>query len=323
MVYTKNIYINHAVVGIDVKRICVFLIIISIGISVLGVCEYQNSLSTNNSSNRTILRMAVPYADDHPSVQAAYYFAELVEERTLGRIQIQVCSDRQLGNEISTIEQMEFGGIAFSVVCTMALPKDAVTIAKYVQDSTEKPNAGRCDTVEIQEPNTDYLSELNLKVLSIYDPDYRCVANNKHPFGEAFSEQTDEQYRLTIQVQSSAILENHLSSLGLMMVQQSDNDLAASLNYGYIDGAEMAFLEYVTSDYIDILPYLTIIQGLEAPDVMLASAVSMGNLSGEDQQIISDCAIQAADRQQELLKDSINKAIDELRPLYLKTRGGL
>ena len=52
--------------------------------------------------------------EDYPTTQGAYRFAQLVNERTKGRIQIRVYANAQLGDENSTLEQLRFGGLDFA-----------------------------------------------------------------------------------------------------------------------------------------------------------------------------------------------------------------
>ncbi|MFO7781197.1 MAG: TRAP transporter substrate-binding protein, partial [Spirochaetia bacterium] len=50
-----------------------------------------------------VFRLAETHAQDYPTTQGNYRFAELVEERTDGRITIEVYPDSQLGEESDVI----------------------------------------------------------------------------------------------------------------------------------------------------------------------------------------------------------------------------
>ena len=58
-----------------------------------------------------ILRYADNQPEDYPTTKAAEYFAQLVEERTHGKIVIRVYANGELGDENSVLEQVQFGGI--------------------------------------------------------------------------------------------------------------------------------------------------------------------------------------------------------------------
>ena len=63
-----------------------------------------------------ILRYAENQPEDYPTSKAAKAFAELVAQRTDGRVKVLVYSGAELGAEQSVIQQMQFGGIDFARV---------------------------------------------------------------------------------------------------------------------------------------------------------------------------------------------------------------
>jgi TRAP-type C4-dicarboxylate transport system substrate-binding protein len=68
-----------------------------------------------------IFRYADNQPEDYPTTVAAKKFADLVFERTYGRIKIEVYGGAQLGDEKSVIEQLQFGGIDFCRVSASPL----------------------------------------------------------------------------------------------------------------------------------------------------------------------------------------------------------
>lgn len=296
------------------KHICTLSVLLAAGIMVLGVCQSWEFLHKNQSGSEIILRMAVPYTDDHPSALTASHFADLVHTQTDGRIRIQVYTGSRLGNEEETIKQLEFGGIAFSTVCTLALEEEAVFLENYPKTSQSGPGC-------LVLPKNEILNEAKLEPLAILQPDLRCIANKQRPLTTSDIHAFPSRKRLAIQAHKSSILAKHLTSLGLFAVQSEEEDLAGSLNYGYIDGVELTLTEYTASNLSGLLPYLSVTEGLLAPDLILASQVSMGNLTAEDQNLIRSCAADAARYQETLLKTRQEEAIKDLQPLYLRTGG--
>src|SRR5690554_7858888 len=62
-----------------------------------------------------VLRLADNQPDGYPTVIGDLEFARLVEERSNGRIKVEVYNNGQLGDEKSAIEQVQFGGIDFKI----------------------------------------------------------------------------------------------------------------------------------------------------------------------------------------------------------------
>ena len=63
-----------------------------------------------------VLTYAENQAEDYPTTQGADKFAELVKEKTEGKVEILVNAGGSLGDEKSVIEQLQFGGIDFARV---------------------------------------------------------------------------------------------------------------------------------------------------------------------------------------------------------------
>ena len=76
--------------------------------------------SKDSTAQKTVPEFVLTYAEnqaeDYPTTQGAYKFAELVHEQTGGRVEIQVNAGGVLGDEKTVIEQLQFGGVDFARV---------------------------------------------------------------------------------------------------------------------------------------------------------------------------------------------------------------
>lgn len=272
------------------KLYCVALTIAAVLLLGGSTMWTRSVLQPAPAAANTVLRMVSPYPAGHPSTRTAEYFASLVEERTGARIQVQVTPDPELDSDEASLEQLGFGGIAFSVVRCMSLPQEARSLSG-----------------QAYEADAQMLDRQNLAVLAALQPDYRCIANNSRPL--YCRERGDG---LTLHAIAAEELAYRLETLGFSVVSLSGASLDSSLNYGYIQGAELGFMEYASGGYARALPYLSLFDGPLSPDLILASQVTLGGLSAEDQKIIAACAQEAAAWQAELLPQSQAAALDQL-----------
>lgn len=257
------------------------------------------SAATNqNDSTATVLRLACYGGEDHPSTITAQYFAKQVNQRTHGRIDIQVIPSSQLGSEEETIEQLDFGGIAFSIVNCLSLP-DELCI--------RKPDSAAL-TVDAKK-----LSLFRFELLSEFAPDYRCIASNQELLTH-----TSQCKNQKIGTYTTGNLQSVLERCGFEVLPYSSNNLIGSIHYGYIDCVELPFMYYATEEYAKSLPYLSFYDAPMAPDVLLASQVSMGNLLSEDQKIIRNCAKKVAQYQRAILNARQDAAASQLQKSGVK-----
>ncbi len=76
--------------------------------------------STAASGDTMVLRLANSHNAEHITSQACQRFADSVNEKTDGRITIECHFAGELGDERSTIEQCQFGGLDFTRVSSGA-----------------------------------------------------------------------------------------------------------------------------------------------------------------------------------------------------------
>ena len=82
----------------------------------LAVTGCTTQSASSQQEKPLILRYAENQPEDYPTSKAAKAFAELVAQRTGGRVKVLVYSGAELGAEQSVIQQMQFGGVDFSRV---------------------------------------------------------------------------------------------------------------------------------------------------------------------------------------------------------------
>ena len=68
-----------------------------------------------------VLTYAENQARNYPTTLGAYYFADLVNEKTEGKIEILIYDSSALGSEPSVIQQLQIGGIDFSRISISTL----------------------------------------------------------------------------------------------------------------------------------------------------------------------------------------------------------
>ena len=99
------------------RRICAAAVVAGMTI-LLTLSAWKNHTypSKTEVEPEYVFSYAENQPEDYPTTLGAKYFAELVEERTNGRIRILVQPVGVLGSENKVIKQMQYGGIDFTRV---------------------------------------------------------------------------------------------------------------------------------------------------------------------------------------------------------------
>ena len=79
-------------------------------------CGTDKGKDESKSSEKVVLRYAENQPEYYPTKLGAYKFAQLVRDKTDGRIEIEVCHSGKLGDEKSVIEKVQQGDIDFARV---------------------------------------------------------------------------------------------------------------------------------------------------------------------------------------------------------------
>lgn len=244
-------------------------------------------------------RYAENQAGDFPTTLAAYYFADLVAERSQGRIRIHVYPDAELGDERSIIEQMQYGGIDFGRVNLSPLSEYdndlfVLQLPYLYQDSA---HMWRVLQSGIGDRFLEGLAGIDVVGLAWVDAGARSFYTNAPVHSLA------DMQGLRIRVQENRLMERMVALLGAEAVQMRYDEVLTALQTGKIDGAENNFPSYQSTGHYLVAPYFLLDEHSRIPEVMLASEAAMARLSEADQALIHQAAQDAARYQRRLWQE--------------------
>ena len=244
-----------------------------------------------------VLTYAENQAEDYPTSLGAYRFAQLVKERTEGRIEIQVKAGAALGDEQSILQQLQFGGVDFARVSVSPLseivPELNVLQMPYIY--TGRDHMWRVLEGDIGEKFMDFFQGINLKPLSWYYGGSRRFYTSQVPI-----RCLEDMEGLQIRVQQSSLMKDTIEILGAVAVPSAFDQVYSGLQRGLIDGAENSLPSYESEGHYEVAKYYTMDEHTRVPEMQLASQITWDKLSSEDQQVILECARESARYQRRL-----------------------
>ena len=237
--------------------------------------------------------------DDYPTTQGAKKFAQLVFERTEGRIKINVFSGGEMGDEDQITEQLQYGGIDFARVSVMMLtdirPKFNVLQLPYVY--RDEDHMWKVLDGEIGEEFKKELDGSGMVALSWFDAGARNFYNSSHPI-----ERVEDLKKMRIRVAKSDMMAAMVEALGAKAVPMAYSEVYAALETSHIDGAENNWPSYDTMRHYEVAKYVTLDAHSRIPELQLASQSTWDRLSEEDQETIRACGEESALYERELWK---------------------
>lgn len=276
------------------KRIAIALLLAALAL--LAGCAGQQQ---ETSGPELILRYADNQPEDYPTTKAAEYFAQLVEERTKGKICVRIYSNGELGSESSVLEQVQFGGIDLARVSMGTLAEAyqevEVLVLPYLYDDAE--HMWRVLDGPIGEKLLIGTRKAGVIGLSWFEAGARSFYTRQQITC------LEDLQGLTIRVQESDFMSRMVELLGAVPVQIAYGDVYSALQTAKIDGAENNWPSYESTGHFETAPYYLLDEHSRLPEMQIMSTVALDKIAEVDEdyvQIIRECAKECALYEREL-----------------------
>lgn len=241
----------------------------------------------------------------YPTVLGAQYFADLVRERTGGKVVIQIKHSGEFGSEAEVLAQMAFGGIDFARVSLAELsdeiPKLNVLQLPFLYEDAN--HMWRILDGQIGQEFLEVFSEAGLVGLSWYDAGARCFYTDELPIRSAA-----DLVGLRVRVQGSQMVADMVTLLGAEPMPLDYDDVYYAFELGKIDAAENNWPAYEALSHWQVARYFTADEHSRVPEIQLASERLWQELPEEYRQIILECARESALYQRELWRLQVEKS---------------
>ncbi|MCZ8186017.1 MAG: TRAP transporter substrate-binding protein [Beijerinckiaceae bacterium] len=233
------------------------------------------------------LRSTDIHPDGYPTVEAVKFMGKLLEQRTNGRIKINVFHSAQLGQEKDTIEQTRFGVLDMNRI-NMApfnnlIPATNVPSLPFIFRSVD--HMRKVMDGPIGESILKEFEKHDLVGLAFYDSGARSFYNSKRPITKP-----EDMKGLKIRVQQSDMFISLVSALGANATPMNFGEVYSGLQTGLIDGAENNWPSYESTKHFEVSKFYSLTEHSLSPEVLVMSKKSFDKLSKEDQALVKAAA---------------------------------
>ena len=257
---------------------------------VTGVCVGAVfGLGSLGLAQELTLRAADNQPDDYPTVLGLKAMAEYLSENSDGRIEMEVFSGGQLGDERSTIEQTQLGVIdivrtSTSPVGEFYAPMGVFSLPYLFRDQAHFESVLQG---EVGQELLAGLTQSDLLGLAYYDSGSRNFYTTEKPIRSVA-----DLEGLRIRTQESQVVLDMMEALGADPVPLPFAEVYSSLQTGVIDGAENNFPSYGPDGvrHFEVAPYFTLDGHARVPEVVMISTTTWNRLSPEDQTLLREAA---------------------------------
>ena len=243
------------------------------------------------------LRMGLGLAESSPQYISSQYFADILEQRSDGRITVNVFPNSQLGDDVQMMEMLQTGTLDMtypsSSPATSYVEELAVFDLPFLLPTREAAiEAMRSDAAQEM---LDAFDGTGIKALAFSENGFRQLSNSAREVSSP-----EDVAGLDVRGLSIRTMENpvHLAiweALGANPTPMAFGELFSAMEQGVVDGQENPWSTILTSNFYEVQDYGSETRHVYTPFIKMISERTWDDLHTEYQELIQEAALKAAD----------------------------
>jgi tripartite ATP-independent transporter DctP family solute receptor len=260
-------------------------------------------------SERTI-KFSFLNSADHPQGLGAAKFAEIVKQKSGGKISVKLFASGALGGDLQTVSALQGGTVEMTVLNAGLLASQvkefsAMDIPFLFNNSKE---AFAVMDSDFAKRLLNRLSDKNLIGLGYWDLGFRNVTNSKRPITKL-----EDFTGLKLRVLQLPTYINLFNTVGANAVPMPFTELYAALETHAVDGQDNPVTVIYNSKLNEVQKYLSLTRHTYNPQVLLISKKFWSQLSPDEQKLISASAAEATQYQRKVSLEREAGALEALK----------
>jgi len=298
--------------------VCLLLVISLIFTAACGKTTTDTDQGKQENAAKEEKPIVIKYAtvgpDEHQYTIASRKFKEIIEEKSGGKIKVELFPNAQLGGEREMAEGVKMGTIQMTTVTSDGalpawVPETQIFSIPYL--FRDREHAYKAMDGELGKILAEKFEKQGFKHLGFVELGFRHFTNNKREIKEPA-----DMKGLKIRVQEAPIWFALIESLGATATPIAFNELYSALQQGVVDGQENPLATIRSMKFYEVQKYLTLDAHTYAPGSVLINLQFFNSLPEEYQKLI----VEAVDEMKVYQRNYIaQKAEDDLK--FLKEQG--
>ena len=261
------------------------------------------------------LKVAHGLPTAHPVHAGINYMAERVSTLSLGRLQLDVFPNGQLGSETQTMEQLQSGTLDIAKGSSAPI-SNFVSVCKVFSLPYLFRDESHFWLVLDGEIGSEILKSVatndagrpsGFRGLTYYD------AGSRNFYAEVPVNSPADLDGLKIRVQNDPVAMDMVEAMGGAPTPVAFGELYTALQQGVVDGAENNPPSFVSSRHFEVCKEFAFDHHARVPDMLLISTKTWESLSQQEQQWLKQAAAESSVFQREAWADGVAEAIELMK----------
>jgi len=247
---------------------------------------------------------------DHPISLGVRKFAQIVRERSGGRMKVVEYASNDLGTEQQQTLALRGGTQEMQAPATsslVGLVKELGVIDFPFAVGTYRQGFALVDG-PLGEALKRKLPAKGLVALAFWDLGFRNATNNRRPI-----RRLEDFAGLKLRVIPNPVARDTFKALKSHPVPLSFRDLYPALEIRAVDGQENPFNVIVSNKFYEVQKYVSATHHVYATNIILIGRPFWDKLTPVERQILQDAALEARDYQRRVSLDAARQAVEALK----------
>jgi tripartite ATP-independent transporter DctP family solute receptor len=276
----------------------------------VAACVAAIAVGAQAQIKERTLRFATVNPKGHPIVAGMEKFAELVHQKSGGKITVQLFPGSQLGGDVEVLASVQGGTIDLTSMNTGILQNQVKEFA-IVDFPFLFDNGKEADAVmdgPVGKELADKLPAKGLIGLAYWELGFRDLTDSKRPVTKLADIEG-----LKLRVIQSPIYVDTWKALGANPVPMAFPEVYTALEQKTIDGQENPVTVILANKFNEVQKYLALTHHVYNPQSVLMSKKTWDSLSKQEQDIIVAAAKEATVYQRQFSREATDKALADLK----------
>jgi len=269
------------------KRYILFLVLMFIVLVFLA--SYTSQIFAETQKIQFGYTTAASETD--PYCIASTKFADLIKEKTDGKIELQLFPSNQLGDERAMIEGMQIGtldaGLITNAPISGFIPAFMVLDLPFIFSDAD--NAHKLLDGPAGRALLDKLDTIGIKGLAFAEGGFRHMINNVRPIVKV-----EDVKNIKFRVMQNPVYIGLFQYLGSNAIPMPWGEVFTAVQQGVMDGLEIPISVTWSNNYFEATKYLSLTGHTYSPLIFMVSKGLWDSLSPEYQKIFLESAYEAA-----------------------------
>jgi len=260
---------------------------------------------------RTI-KVGIGLSADHPQGEAVTKFAEIVSQKSEGKIKVRMFAGGSLGNDVTMISALQGGTLEMTIPDTSTLvgisglKEFGLINLPFLLEKNEHADA--LLDGPFGQKLLAKLPEKNLIGLGFWENGFRQVTNSRRPIAKA-----EDFSGLKLRVIQNPLFIDTFSALGASAQPMPFPEVYTALEQKVVDGQENPLATILASKFFEVQKNAVMSNHIYSVWAFLMSKRFWDRLTPDEQKLITEAATEATAFERKTIRAFEAKALDELK----------